>query len=288
MPSKVLNYRELLETSKNLPSLPAVVNEALRLLHQKGTELSEFERCLKHDPPLVAKMLRVVNSPVYGLACRVTSIKEAIMVLGFRSLGSLILAASCAEYLERDFACYGYSEAGLWLHSIATAAAARKLADILGEDHDCKELVFIAGLLRDIGKLLLAPFLQRRSVMLSEHGPKWTAREQELFGMDYHEAGSILLDKWNLDGAIVNIVADRDDYPCPDHYRVWQAIVRLADLLACEERIGFRSDVKIECDPRTEERTLLGLSADKDWEEVRTGVSEAMDVALQSLRNLSA
>jgi len=88
--------REIYSKSNKIPSLPEVVTEVLRLLNDPGSEIQQFEDVLGKDPALVAKMLRVVNSPFYGLARPMTSIKEAVMVLGFRSLRSLVLAASTA------------------------------------------------------------------------------------------------------------------------------------------------------------------------------------------------
>ena len=112
--------------------------------------LRDLELLLQNDQVLVAKMLAMVNSPFYGLNRAVNTVKEAVMVLGFRGVRSLVLATSTAKLLQRDFGCYGHEPKGLWMHAVCVASGARSLAKRLGLPADDAEQLFVCGLLHDI------------------------------------------------------------------------------------------------------------------------------------------
>ena len=126
--------REVLSKSDMIPSLPEVVMEVMRMLNDADSSISDFETPLSQDAALVARMLKLVNSPFYGVGRQVSTIGDSITILGFRSLRSMVLAASTGNFLERDFSCYGHDEKGLWHHSICVASGAKCLATHLGTD----------------------------------------------------------------------------------------------------------------------------------------------------------
>ena len=94
--------REILHKSDLIPPLPDLVARLLGLLNRQETEPADLEELLQNDQVLVAKMLAMVNSPFYGLNRAIGTIKEAVMVLGFRGVRSLVLATSTAKFLQRD------------------------------------------------------------------------------------------------------------------------------------------------------------------------------------------
>src|SRR5262245_36254364 len=151
--------RELLQKSDLIPPLPEFVVRLLALLNRPETEPQDLESCLQNDQVLVAKMLAMVNSPFYGLNRSVRTIKEAVTVLVFRGVRSLVLTTSTANYLQRDLACYGHDRRGLWVPAVCVASAARALARAVRLGIDAAEQLFVAGLLHDIGKLLLAQYV---------------------------------------------------------------------------------------------------------------------------------
>lgn len=149
--------REVLNKSDLIPSLPEVVTEVMRLLNDVEVNITDFEAPLSKDTALVARMLKLVNSPFYGVGRQVSTIGDGVSMLGFKSLRSMVLAASTGNMLERDIGCYGHCEKGLWHHSVCVAAGAKYLAKRLGYEPAFREELFDAGLLHDIGKMLLGP-----------------------------------------------------------------------------------------------------------------------------------
>ena len=119
------------------------------------------------------------------------------MVLGFRGLRSLILATSTAKFLQRDFSCYGHDDKGLWKHAACVAAGARTLAQRCNLGAESAEQMFVAGLLHDIGKLLLVPYLSGQGVDPRAH-PDTAEMEPEHDRCRPLRSRALVTAKWNL------------------------------------------------------------------------------------------
>lgn len=278
--------REIVQKSELIPSLPDVVVEVLRLVADKGAEIQQFEELLKNDGPLVAKMLRVVNSPFYAVASPVRSIGKAVMVLGFRSLRSLVLAASTGNYMERDYRCYGFAAKGLWKHACAVAAGSRTIAKELRKSPDMREEVFVAGLLHDIGKLLLAPYLREAGVEIDMYGDE-SAQEDAVLGIDHREAGTVVAEKWGL-SPLVNhaILKHSTDDPDEEFAESW-AMIELAHGFALTQGFGASEPPATPIEPKAKALEILGLDADS-WLDVQVEVGIAVDGAVASLANIGS
>ncbi len=278
--------REVQQKSELIPSLPDVVTEILSLLNNnQGAELKDFEKHLQKDASLVARMLRVVNSPFYGMPQTVNSIKEAVMILGFRSLRSLVLAATTANYLERNFSCFGHSEKGLWIHSLCVASGARTLAKETRQKADIREGVFVAGLLHDIGKMLLGPFLAESNSNISMYEGTQTEIEETLLGMNHTESGAMIAEKWNLGPMVKNVIQNHHGKNLPEGYEVETALIRLADNYAKELGKGFQEGHEPELEYLQADLDLLALTEEK-WDDAKFEMKEAMETAIATLDNL--
>ncbi len=279
--------REILHKSDLIPSLPETVTEVLRLLNDKGAEIPDFEEVLSTDTALVAKMLRVVNSPFYGMMREITSIQEAVMVLGFRSLRSLVLAASTAKYMERDYTCYGHEGRGLWKHAMAVASAARTLAKEAGLGAEDREEIFVEGLLHDIGKMLLGPYLVEREINVAKQAGKLCKNEVQALGIDHPEAGAIVAKKWNLSERIQEVIKKHEtqeqpeDATCAKHL----AVVRLAGAYCHGLGIGYAESTTPQVLVLPSDLALLGFDID-DWDEAQYEMKEAVESALDTLGSL--
>lgn len=278
--------REVLHKSDLIPPLPDVVVRVLNLLNRADTDPSQLEGHLRFDQVLVAKMLGMVNSPFYGLSRRVGTVRDAIMVLGFRGLRSLILATSSAKFLARDFRCYGFADRGLWLHSITVAAGARVLARRLGGSSEMAEQLFVAGLLHDIGKMLLAPYLIEQRVAVVS-GCSTIELEQHHIGIDHTEAGALVAAKWNLAPNVQEIIKQHHGVITPTPHAREIAIVSIANTIARGSRHGLAADYE----PLTEsiEPILENLEVPSDaWPEHRKAIETGMDAAIASMASFSS
>jgi putative nucleotidyltransferase with HDIG domain len=278
--------REILHKSDLIPPLPDVVVRVMGLLNKADTDPSQLESHLRFDQVLVAKMLGMVNSPFYGLRNRIGTVRDAIMVLGFRGLRSLILATSTAKFLARDFRCYGFADRGLWLHSISVAAGARTLTRKLGGSLELAEHMFVAGLLHDIGKMLLAPYLAERRVAVGP-GQSCTEVERNAVGLDHTEAGALVAAKWNIAPMVQEVVKQHHASTAALEHTRETALVQVANAVACARAFGFALDHVPEPHPVEPGLAVLGVDG-AQWPDLHAEVVASMESALASMASFSS
>ncbi len=202
-----LTLEQVLSDVRQLPSLPAVVDDLIRTLDNDAVSIDQLADGIAKDQALAARALRVANSPFYGVQQKVASIHDAIVVLGFKAVGSLVMAASITGYFApaRDTA---FDLRLFWRHSIGAALCGRALARKAGM---APESGFTAGLLHDIGLLMLvsthpehyAPVLAFRD----EQDCLTHEAERHILGFDHARAGEALAQRWNFPPEIVRAVA---------------------------------------------------------------------------------
>ena len=276
--------REVMHKSDLIPPLPDLVVRLLSVLNRQETEPQDLERLMQNDQVLVAKMLAMVNSPLYGLNCSIRTIKEAVMVLGFRGVRSLVLATSTAKFMQRDFSCYGHQPKGLWLHAACVAAASKALAKSCKLGQDTAEMLFVSGLMHDIGKLMLVQYLApHQQTAPTKTTVTW---EREKIGIDHTEAGALVTAKWNLAPEIQDVIKAHHDEPS-DSTEKLGAIVRLADAVAHERGIGYLPGRTPDVSASAADLNVLGISASA-WIDVRADLAVAMDEAIASLGNIAS
>ena len=275
--------REILHKSDLVPPLPDLVARLLHLLGNQQTEPEDLEHLLQNDQVLVGKMLALVNSPFYGLNRTIRTIKEAVMVLGFRGVRSLVLAAGTAKFLQRDFSWYGHDAKGLWLHAVCVASAARRLAARVGMGDEESEQLFVGGLLHDIGKLLLVSYL--RGEPAAGAGDSIESLEREAVGLDHAEAGSLVVEKWNLAPEVQQVVGAHHGSALEPVDPRAVAVVRLADAVAHERKVGYLPG-RAPLEPaRFEDMAALGLS-DAEWAAVRDELAATIEEASVAMGDL--
>jgi len=275
--------REILIKSDLIPPLPDVVVTLLGLLDDADTEPRDLEAHLHLDPVLVAKMLGMVNSPFYGLQRKMTSIVEAVMVLGFGGLRSLLLASGTAKHLQGDFRCYGHDDLGLWKHSLVVACCAKTLGAATGQSSSRCEELFITGLLHDIGKMLLAPYLRKHGVGVAS-GQSVSEAEKSVVGLDHAEAGALVVSKWGLGPAIQDVLSHLPD-PTGSEDATAVAIIRLAEAAALDLGIGYEPGSAPDGTPNPADMQILKLDIDA-WNDVCASLDELANAALSQLENL--
>ncbi len=215
---------------RELPALPAVVTELLVCFEQEDVRTDAIAERIARDQAIAARTLRVANSSFYGMPREVRSIREAIGVLGLRSARSLVTAVA----LRNRFA--NVEAAGLdldefWRHTIATALAARALARVLriGQDE-----AFTAGLLHDIGRLVLATgyaeYAEATGRACDDDCPLVEA-ERAVLGIDHAIVGEALARHWRFSAAIQSAVGGHHAPPTESHGSL-AGIVHLADVIA--------------------------------------------------------
>jgi two-component system cell cycle response regulator len=157
---------ERIRTADNLPSLPAVAVQVLKLTQADEVSISEIARVIQQDPALTARVLRIVNSSLFGMSRKVSSLQQAMVVLGLRTVKVMVLSFSLVDTM-RSRTVGGFDFSGYWRRSLTTAVASKLIAEEVRRA--LVDEAFIGGLLCDLGMLaavqcareLYMPILQR-------------------------------------------------------------------------------------------------------------------------------
>lgn len=192
---------------QHLPPAPQLLPPLLRLLREPDTDMGRVIRLITHDPSLTTNVLRLANSAVFGCGRRVETLDEAVGRLGFETLYRMVVAVCGSRMLGPSQKGYGLDPGQLWQHSVTAAVAAQGVARECGED---ESLAFTAGLLHDVGKLVLSQALEGRYAQVAEQvekfGRSMLAAETALLGVQHAEVGGRLLDRWNFPPSLVQAV----------------------------------------------------------------------------------
>lgn len=207
---------DVVKQVRDLPSLPAVVTELLTSMQNEDVDLQSLCRKITLDQALTAKTLRLANSSFYGMASKVTTIQQAMSILGFRSIRTLLTACSVTGAFPA-VAGGSFDFQTFWRHSVATAVAAQKLAPLL---HVNPDTAFTAGLLHDIGVLVLATrFREPYDATLAyrrEHDSYMVSAEQAVLGIDHTVVGSALIAHWRFPPEMQQAVAQHHSVHTPE------------------------------------------------------------------------
>jgi putative nucleotidyltransferase with HDIG domain len=228
---------------QDLPSLPVVVMELLGSIDQENVDISVLARKVSLDQALTAKTLRLANSASSGLQVRVTTIQQAITYLGFQATRNLITAAAVTGCFPAG-KCPGFDHRAFWRHSIATAACAKVLARRMRLNQD---FAFTAGLLHDIGRLVLVTgFPERYSAVLARRqreDRQLLDVERELLGVDHVMAGALLARHWQFSDTMHHAIAYHHEPEAPGAgflatiVHVANAIVHALDLARDDDEL---------------------------------------------------
>ncbi len=220
-----------------LSAMPQVVMELLEAVENDITGAKKLERIIESDQALSSRVLGLANSAYYGCSQTITTIRRAVVVIGFDELRILAIGSGLSDMLDlvkRGPLCDGRE---LWAHCLAVSWLARALAEEVG--HEKPGEVMIAGLLHDVGKLILLSRLEDESEKLADlikGGLKYYQAEDRL-GLDHAKIGYWLTKKWGLPE--IHICSIRYHHkPFQDRFHFQTTnLVCLADLMA--KRLNF-------------------------------------------------
>ena len=200
---------------EHLPLFTGTALQLIRSVDQEAITAGELSRLISTDPALAAHLLRIVNSPYYGLSRRIGTVSDALAVLGF----NLVRRTVTAAVLERPlFAYFTDTEAArvFWRHELLCAAIARHLAIRQGFDG---EFAYMAGLLHDVGRLVMVvrhPAASEGLLRLHGGDDATFQEERARYGFDHAEFGAALLELWGLPGGMIQAAHQHVDDVEPD------------------------------------------------------------------------
>jgi putative nucleotidyltransferase with HDIG domain len=222
---------------EDLPLLSPNVSRLLQVLSQEDYDLDEVIDIVKFDAALTARVLRTVNSPVYGLLNEVNSVGRAVSYLGKWVIVSIVMSDRTGDLFSNPLEGYDGQQNCLWRHGLFAAFACREVARFAKQDFD-SDLAFTAGLLHDIGKFVFSPFWKEAAAYALERieegqEPDYCAAERALAGLDHAQVGFEMACHWQFPEPLRQaILFHHAPQEAPEEYRPLAFAVHLGDICA--------------------------------------------------------
>lgn len=240
--------KRLMAAVEKMPAFPQSVNKVLKLAGDINCSQKDLVEVIKRDPVFTLKILRLVNSPYFGLSREITSINHASVYLGLNTLKNVALGLAAVGVIPKS-ASRQLDMGGFWLHSLAVATCTRMLGFKLGVSRDDAAEYFAAGLLHDIGKVVFALYLpdefDKTTGMAQVPGISLLKSEREIIGATHADIGAMLAEKWNLPVDLHDAIAF--------HHSPDEMPIKLLDCLyvanQITKRLAFGSAGNFEVEP---------------------------------------
>ncbi|MFH1075329.1 MAG: HDOD domain-containing protein [Pseudomonadota bacterium] len=232
-----------------MPSLSTTVTKVMDICNSPATSPNDLNRVISLDPVLVGKVLKLINSAYYALPNQVTSLTRAIVMLGLNTVKNLALSTAVLENLGGSESSKALSMDDFWTHSICVGVTAKALAALKGIPPMDREEYFVAGLLHDLGKIVLnnrftEEYINVLELVKNNRKPLCEA-EVAFFGIDHCSIGTMIAEKWRLNENLTNCLRyHHDPVGIKDEKKQLAAtIVALANLYGNILGIGSSGDI---------------------------------------------
>lgn len=239
-----LTLEKITKDIVDIPALPQVTSEIMRLTEDPDSTVKDIERVAMQDQSLTARILRLANSAYYGYPRRISTISEASVLLGFQAIRSIALTASVNGLLMKEVKGYGLGKKDLWKQSLSTAIISRHIAKKV--KYPKPDKVYVAGLLRDIGKVIMSYYLTKHfnkvMELVENENMDFLEAEEKVLGFNHGQVGAEVAKKWNIPGELIEAIAY---HHTPEKATIdfkLTSIIHLADAIVMTMGIGLGVD----------------------------------------------
>ncbi|MDD2586278.1 MAG: HDOD domain-containing protein [Syntrophomonadaceae bacterium] len=239
-----VTMESIVEAVNDLPSLPHIVTRVIELSEDPDSTATDINNVLSQDQGMTAKVLRLANSAFYGFPRRIGTVTDATILLGFKTIRSIVMAASVSDILSQEMQGYVLTNGELWKHSQASALAAR----LIGKKVKYRnlDLAYTGALLHDIGKVILNNSMIEAYHEVIERVNQgdipFIEAENLILGFNHAMVGAKVAEKWNLPTELVETIELHHDPIKSVINRELTSIVHLADAVCVSMGIGIGID----------------------------------------------
>lgn len=241
-----LRASDIRESVNKIPALPKTINDIMSLLNEDNPKIQEVGKEIMKDQGLTGKVLKMSNSAFYKGRRSIETVTDALVILGLESVESLVIASFAKDFLTEELKGYGYKAQELWLQSFSCAVVAKKIAK---ETKFSKpEIAYTAGLLKDIGKVILDQYIldYRENILelMSKGELDYLDAEEEILGFNHCQIGAGIAEKWNLSKELIEAI-EHQHRPLKASVNVeLVSIIHIADLIVLKDQRnkGFKQE----------------------------------------------
>jgi HD-like signal output (HDOD) protein len=245
MPDVVLNIEKVIADLEELPALPTTVMKVVNLTQSETSSAGDLAKIISMDQSLTTSVLKLCNSPFYGLQRKVDSVQQAVALVGFEAVKGLVVSISVKDTFNKSTDGYLMEEGELWRSGIACGFLAQKIA--FEADPSLKDVAFTAGIIRDIGKVvcnkyLLSDFSRIMELAQSEK-INFNQAEKKVLGFDHGDIGGRVAKKWSFPTHLTDAILNHHAPANSDaKSRKLTNMVHIADVICLTMGIGVGGD----------------------------------------------
>lgn len=240
---------KLLGKIDSLPTLPHLANSLVQVVTSSNTSARDVAKIVSFDQSFTFKILRLVNSAFYGFPSKIGTVTHATAILGFNVIRSLALSITVFDMFRGE--SFGFDRTAFWKHSIGVGACARLIARKI--HYREPEEIFVAGLLHDIGKVVMDKYMHDEFLMVlkavNERGLSIREAELDVLGVDHAKIGGKIADRWNLPPMLREVIRHHHDPPADMANAFEQGkiigAIHMANIITRVKHFGHGGDEKV-------------------------------------------
>jgi len=237
IPSSISKAERIRIRVRDIPSLPEIVTKVMQLVQDPRSSASQLSRIISHDPGLTTRVLRLVNSAYYGFPRQISSIQQAVTILGFTTMRGLVLSSSIFKiFSPKNDLIKTLDYKKFWKHSLISAISSKKINNYLqfNEEDD----IFSAAILHDIGKIILDQYDHENYILALREAPNPLCSHEVLVAEEKHceishqNIGYVVAEGWNLPESLSEVIRYHHDPMSSLENRKLTSIVYLGNIFS--------------------------------------------------------
>ncbi|HNR88959.1 MAG TPA: HDOD domain-containing protein [Spirochaetota bacterium] len=231
---------------EQLPSIPEVATRIINMVNDPEVSFKAIADEISKDQMITTNILKLCNSAYFSKGKEISSVDRAIVTLGLKEVKDAVILAATKIVLNKIIMGYDLAKGELWRHGLYVAVLAKKIALMKGKK-DIADVAFTGGLIHDVGKTILALFVQGtfKEIMRTVEEKKipFIAAEKDIMGFDHQEIGERILSKWKFPEVLkASVRHHHQPMSAPDEFRTVVSIVHVANSLCLMAGVGIGSD----------------------------------------------